>query len=325
MKKYKKSVNKKIIWFLAIVLIFLTIFLGVVLSKQPKNKEEQLDSNDQSVTEDMIIKQIREKDLSPEVVKEMVNDKFELPSSINTEIVNILKQSYLILDQNVKNLDIKGTIKVNTTGGVTWESPDGFTILDSNSPNVEWWLVDRFMGRETFNEQIIGEIRQFKLKALSLIEKKFTENNFVKNTAESVNYPNTNIDTGFDYSISIYNKGDIKCTIVTGKDNNQPTSITISCSDQYNKNYQIQSKILKDLNIKNQGLNLNLSKIVGRYAYFWLGYDHAIAMMDATDKWHILYKGQDMPPCDLVAKDKIPKSVVEYCYSNNKEQKNLIE
>ena len=246
--------------------------------------------------------------------KELKKDKFELPASANPEIVNILREGYLIIDENARKLSIGGEINVRVDFGMTWGTEDGREIIDNNSPGIIWSLG-------SFTSK---DVEKFKLVVLPKIESEFIKKGFIKDKQNSYNYPTE--DRMFDAGYYVFNKQKIKCTISVGQDTTIPTDISIVCSDQYEKNYQTQTKIVNSLgselseHAKVRPLGeIKLFDRYGIFEFFGPGqYFLVVAMMDANDKWHILWQGftGDGLPCELLDEHPILKKyyLTPYCY-----------
>jgi hypothetical protein len=226
-------------------------------------------------------------------------DSFQLPASVNPGIVSVLKKNYSALKENKDKLTSNEEIKTSMQGAVSWNvSTENIKIADYSSP--------------TLGINLSPEDNDFSYKVIPIVEKIFVNDGFKKDLSESVNYPNTGQGIYGDAPVSryIYDKNDIRCEM----DFTQDIGMSISCSDKYLENYQAQAKILKDLGVSQDTLNLGLSKIIGRYAFFELGHNEIVAEMDANNKWTILFDGLDTPPCKLITDNKVPKEIISDCY-----------
>lgn len=227
----------------------------------------------------------------------------------NLEIDKVLQEYSKTLISILNNLNIENKPVFDDTSTMSWTGTDHISILINNSPSVK---LDIGYCDDTL-------LKNSKSKIVDPVGKILIQNGYKKSASASLsNY--------YDLDYYGYEKGDIKCNFIISSTCSNNIKINFICSDQYQNNYQNQSKILRDLGIKNQVVLLDSSHISGNYAYFNLGYDHAIAIMDDNGKWNLIAKGQDVLSCDLVNKYNIPKSIVESCYDNNnhKEKSNTI-
>lgn len=307
MKKSSKNKNNFLKWILTDKLVFLilsVILLSLIILFFNKKSDNSLDINKNQPTPTGKI--LNFKKTETEQINTQNDQSFNFPSSTNAQIVNLLKKAYSILSEN-RDPNINGYLTVTTTGRVLWTDKDGYTITDENSPSVKWIYNGDY-------QKYQNNIHQYKLKIIPLIEKVFSDNGFKKQISLSGDYAKQISNTDYGSYIYVYEKDQIRCNFVLGEDMSSAVDAYINCSDQYQKNYQSQIKILTDLNIKGEILSLDNSIISGRHAFFMFGRTTRLAMMDANDKWHVLYKGLDPPSCDLVTKNKVPKSIIDTCY-----------
>lgn len=299
-KFFKQVSNSKIVIF---ILSFILISTAVLFFYRKPDNTQNISQNQLIPTEKML----NLKKTDTKKIDTRYDQPFDLPSSINSQITNLLKKTYSILGDN-RDPVIVGDLRVNTSGRVIWTDSNGYTINNENSPSIKWFYTGDF-------QKYQNNVHQYKLKIIPLVEKVFSDNGFIKQTYLSDNYSEKIQNTNSDSYIYFYEKDSIKCNFVIGKGYITVGNIYINCSDQYEKNYQSQIKILTELNVKNgEFLLLEQSKIIDRYGLFMFYDDRILAMMDANDKWHVLYQGFDPPYCDILIRDKVPRLVMDTCY-----------
>ncbi len=261
------------------------------------------------------------------------NDKFELPNSTNQEIVDVLSKTYSIFVENDKDSAIKGIIGINPS--VVCYTENEQEMCDSDSPGVRW--LTRAMDvkknlNATFDNLELETIKINKNKILSLIKEDFIKNGFIKEKVIS-DYP---LDIFFQDSLkdyyeeySLFGKKNIKCIVSSEILNEKYTAIEVKCSDQYRNIYQSKIKLIDNLGDKlsEQFKDRILGKVLlfDRYGIFdFIGRGQGyvvVGMMDANDKWHILWQGQngDGLPCELLNEHPVIKInyPTKHCYDKS--------
>ena len=295
-----------------IIILIVSVFL---VFKPTKRKKLVLNESDKYIP---VVNKENTNNALLTKAKKIKKDEFKLSDSINPEITNTLKQVYSLLDENNTILSI-GEIKteVNTNFSMTWEVKDGREIIDTNSPGIRWVAINF----------IDDEVEEFKLKVLPMIESVFTKNGFIKDKDNSGDYPEYNGEFDWYYNgYYVFNKDNIKCVISVYPNTTNPTDINIVCSDQYEKNYQYQTEIINnlgnDLSVSATSRPLGKVTLFDRYGIFkFVGPSQSFlvtGMMDANDKWHILWQGfnGDGLPCELLDEHPIFKEYypTPYCY-----------
>lgn len=199
-----------------------------------------------------------------------------------------------------------------------WISQDGYNIMNQNSPAISLNIPCQGPGSEAYEKALPI--------ATTDIAKIFLDNGFAMN---KLNSSTSFTDTQFYDYIQAFNKGNTYCVLVGNNDcfgeadstiYYQP--ISVSCTDQFAKNYQEQILYLTDLDIKDAVVD---PQIYGNFAYIDVhdrrsGY-YIIAKKE-NNKWVKLFAGQDNMPCELVNKEKVPSQIMQRCWSAS-EQKTL--
>jgi hypothetical protein len=313
--KIIRSKNNFLLWIgvIIIILLFLLTFILLRLKTTQKSVLNE-DKNEVIIPTVEINNSVAYHETSE-------SDKFELPNSTNPEIVDILGKIYSIFDVN-NNPSMTGSISVGNQGVLCY--PDnGNKMWDSKSPSVRWLIraMDVKKNRfANFDDVEIEEIKKDKTKILSLIKEELIRNHFV---SEKINLADYSIDFfEYDDDYYVFSKNEIKCVVSSEILNKDYTAIAVKCSDQYKKNYQYKIKLIDDLknDLSENAINSPLGEVAlfDRYGIFtFIGrgtYFQVVGMMDANDKWHILWQGQsgDGIPCEIL--DEYP--IVGKNYSN---------
>jgi hypothetical protein len=225
-----------------------------------------------------------------------VNDKF-FPA-IKAELQKI-KEKY--------NSKVSETDKLR----IWWISPDGFNIINDDSSGIELNIFDCEADFEGIAKLISPQI-----------DKIMKQNGFKANQKNSS--LSIEDDQFYDY-IQAYENGAVKCVFVANPDCvtsdeelEMHYSFSLGCTETFDKNYQQQAPLLKDLGIndtivrveKRTGDFVNLSVNDRRTGYY------IIAKL-INGKWNEIFSGQDVPNCVIVEKYKIPKEIISDCNPNN--------
>lgn len=296
--KKKQRLNRKAF---TPIIIFLFIFVSILffLTKNFNKYNKFINNLNPYATPTRYISQI--------VLKEMENDNFYLPSTVSSEVNDILKKTYLEIDKNKTKTNTVGPIKILMYGDVIWKNQENQLIIDDRSPLVEWSIFPKFLGLDessVFDDQTIKKTRYFIDSTTSLIEKLFEKNGYTQSISQTSSYI-------YDEKLIVYQKDKIKCEISSAEGIGE-FRLKIQCSDKYEEKYNEQKVFLNDLNIVDDTVRLSDSKFHGKYSYIILHHGAIIAMLDSNNKWNNIFDG-DYPPCNLVFKNKIPKDIIKGC------------
>ncbi|MFA5932660.1 MAG: hypothetical protein WCV81_00170 [Microgenomates group bacterium] len=232
-------------------------------------------------------------------------------SDIPIQIQPIIYQAGTEFSQISKDYPAS-TITYPDNSFLWWISKDGYNIINDNSPTVSLNL--------SCPDQNPQPLKQALSKAIPAVSKIFQNNGFTLNkTNSSISLDD---DRFYDY-IQAFEKDDIYCTLVgdpdcsgnTGSTNFYQT-ISVTCTNQFAKNYQDQIPYLSDLNIKD-GV-IHLATTYGDFVYIAQNFrrtGHYIIAKKENSKWVKLIEGQDVPSCETVNKERVPHQIMEECYS----------
>jgi len=159
------------------------------------------------------------------------------------------------------------------------------------------------------------------------IKQKFLQRGFTINQHNtSISYDESQF---YDY-VEAYEKMNSKCTVVANPDCGSSSAdgpflstLSVICTDAYEKNKAVQEPIAKSLDIT--GNIIEISKTSENYAYLDIHGRRAGYYMIARhvgDTWEKLIAGQDLPLCSEVNRYNIPFSLINTCYQNDKEVTN---
>jgi hypothetical protein len=299
------------------LILIIVLFILILLIKKPKTIKPSVSNEYKNETPTLI------PTTDNKLTKEIEKDKFELPASVNPEIVNILGKVYSIFSASDDKSSIKGSISVGNYGTVC-DSENGEEMCEAESPSVRWLIRAMDVKKSlnaVFNDSELEKIKKDKINLLSLIKEEFTKNNFISDKVSLGDY-----DSEFIENYYLFSKNDIRCDISSEILSAKYTAIGVDCSDQYKKNYQYKVKLIDDLGSElsehAKARPLGEATLFDRYGIFtFIGrgtYFQVVGMMDANDKWHILWQGFDGDgiPCEVLEKYPIIKenNSTHYCY-----------
>jgi len=232
--------------------------------------------------------------------------KFSGVNLPQNEIGEIIKKIGKEFKNKYKNNEISYSDKL----GLWWISPEGLDIINPNSSGVSLSLS--CAPGEALPEKDLVIL-------VPIVDKIFMENNYKVN---SLNSSISFKDDKFYNYVKAYEKEEIKCVLTatpdcpSGDPEKEPHNyLSVVCTDSYEKNYQEQVSLLRDLNIKDAVINV--SKIKDDFVYLNInlrrtGY-YMIAKKE-NGKWKEIFSGQDYPQCSLMEKYKVPKEIYLDCY-----------
>lgn len=322
-KNTHKKLNKKIIISMLTVSI---LFFGVLIVINQINKKVQNNSNKAILNkkETSINKEILDqketsvdKEVSGQTATKLNNNKIDISliKTPNPEITKVLKEYSQILEKRLKELNINYSSGFSNSSSMTWNETD----------NLDIWIKEAFsvetihLSDESFAKD--------KSKIINPIEKTLLEGGYKNASNSKVDNLLPKTDT---YN---YKKDNIKCSLIINYneytcDNFYPycSEISFVCSDQYEKNYQYQSKIIKSLgnNLSKNALSRPLGEITlfDRYGIFVFSGPgqsfRVVGMMDANGEWHILdqrFTGDGIP-CEILDEHPLigKNYSADYCY-----------
>ena len=244
---------------------------------------------------------------------------FRVFSSENKNSASILPQNEIgdIVKEIGKGLEKKydsNDISYSNKSYVWWISPEELNIFSPDASQVSLELVCKNDGIELPKEDLN--------LVLPTVDNIFTEKGFKINDINSSN--SIEDDTFYDY-VKAYEKGNIKCTLTSNPDcyaeeyKEENTifiqNIRIACTNKYEESLQRQSSYLKDLGIKDAIVNVEVEK--GDFIRFNIGLrrtGYYIIAKNENGKWNEIFKGQDIPSCELINEYNIPEEIYKECY-----------
>jgi hypothetical protein len=204
-----------------------------------------------------------------------------------------------------------------------WISNDGWNIIDNSAQEMKYE-----------DELIIGNLKDpvylcplnsnscTRVRLIQVLSKAISDllsqNGYIKNQLNS----STNEDDKkfYDY-IQAYKKGETKCVVSLSGD--LPTSLSLTCADQFDNAYQEQTPFLRRLSNDPQSgkyyKNSAISKIQQKNDFVRLdvrgrrGGSYQVMKL-ISGNWVRLYGGQDFPLCGTVSKLGVPKEIYLQCY-----------
>jgi hypothetical protein len=196
---------------------------------------------------------------------------------------------------------------------VWWISPDDLNIINQDEIGLEHRLTCKSpLSQKTPYFDAIENLSS----SIALIMKSqgFVINQ--KNSSQSL------VDDQFYDYIQAFETSDLKCIFKVnpdcGRDHKSPTNyhtISFTCTDNFDWNYQEQSPYLKDLNIKNHTIYVSkkvddfvLLSVSGRRA------GHLLLAKRINGKWVEVSSGQEGPSCEAVDRFNVPKELYGECY-----------
>lgn len=198
-----------------------------------------------------------------------------------------------------------------------WITRDGYSIINDNSPGVE----AQFSGCVNDDSKYSMWKATAKKTIVAVDSVMMAEGFAVDNTTNS----STSLsDTkNYDY-IKAYYRGNTKAILSISPDcgsNSQldnPVmyySASFGYTNDYQKNFELQSPYLFDLDLKD--VIVHVEKSEGDFSLLAVNYrrtGHATIVKRINGKWTEVWSGQDLISCSVRNKNKIPLSIAPDCY-----------
>ncbi len=217
-----------------------------------------------------------------------------------------------------------GVVSKNDQLNLWWVSFDGLNIINDSSGVI--LEIPCSGGVDEYKEGID------RLKNIS--EDITSKLQYIMKTEGYVYNPDNSSDSFgdlkyYDY-IQAYEKTPSKCALVVNPDcgNNlngngngsMVYTIAFSCTDDFEKNYEIQAPYLKDLEIKDSTISFDREKdgfvrlnVNGRRS------GHYIIAKFIDGKWMNLVEGQDYPSCEKIDALGVPQEIYLNCWVGSEE------
>ena len=198
-----------------------------------------------------------------------------------------------------------------------WISPDGYSIINDNSPGVE----AQFPGcvNDDSNYSLWKSTAK---KVISVVDAVMLANKFKIDRATNSS-TNLSDDKHYDY-IKAYYRGETKAVLAISPDcgstmqTDNPVmyySASFGYTNDYQKNYASQSPFLIDLKLME--VIVHIQKSDGEFRLLAVNYrrtGHATIVKRIGGKWTEVWSGQDLISCAVRDSNKIPLSMAPDCY-----------
>jgi hypothetical protein len=278
-----------------IALLFLLAAGGYLLSKQPKKIS-------QNITPSSTSSKIPSISSPMDQPAELINSIYERAQS--------LKSSDIIFDKNPRDYQ-----------GVWWISDDNYSILTPASSFLLFQskAINNDYGDNTYASVLSkpGMQKFFDIAASEMTNQGFQKN--ARNSSSSLN------DTKyFDY-VQAYEKDNTKCTITVdpgasglggSKEIILYFSISVGCTDNFDASYAAQQPFLKALNL-HDAIVSSVQKHEGDFYMVTINNrrtGHYTILKKEGDSYREIVSGQDIPPCDKMDENQVPKSIYGTCF-----------
>lgn len=211
--------------------------------------------------------------------------------------------------------------KVFPNLAVWWISDDNFNISIPTTASLLFYSKDvnnDSNQNDTAALSQSGMQKFFDTATAVLQDQGFKKNE--KNSSTSIT------DTKYYDYLQAFEKGKTKCVVSVspdsgGKfgDNGHPSNYfetTVACTDDFDKSYEQQVPFLKALNI-HDAIVSSIPKHEGDFYYLTINNrrtGHYSIVKKEGDTYREIASGQDYPPCELMDKNQVPKSVYGECY-----------
>ena len=227
------------------------------------------------------------------------------PVKINDKFFPAVKAEFQKINEKYN-----GKVLETSKLGIWWIAPDGLNIINDDSSGVE---LNIFNCEADFKgiTQLVG------LKMDEIMKQNGFKTN-QENSSESIED-----DRFYDY-IQAYENGTTRCVFIanpdcgtSSKETQMHDTFSFGCTEAFDRNYQQQAPLLKDLGI-NDAI-IHVQKRIGDFVNLSVNFrrtgHYTIARLTGG-KWKEIYSGQDIPSCEIVEKYKIPKEIISDCNPN---------
>ncbi|CAB4342304.1 MAG: hypothetical protein F2690_05625 [Actinobacteria bacterium] len=228
-----------------------------------------------------------------------------------------------VLAEVQNKLEAIAPLVKNSPMDLWWISPDGYSIINDNSPGVE----AQFSGCVNDDSNYSMWTANAK-KMVAAVDRVMASEGFTfdssKNSSKNLSYStNFNDSEHYDY-IRAYFRGETKAVLSISPDcgstmqTDNPVmyySASFGYTNDYQKNYASQAPFLIDLNLKD--VIVHIQKSEGDFSLLAVNYrrtGHATIVKRIDGKWTEIWSGQDLISCAIRNKNKIPLSIAPDCY-----------
>ena len=238
-------------------------------------------------------------------------------NSATNQPAQTLKSDGAVLTEVQSSLESVAPLVKPSPMDLWWISPDGYSIINDNSPGVE----AQFPGCVN-DDSNYSLWKSTATKVISAIDAVMLANKFKVDSATNSS-TNLSDDKHYDY-IKAYYRGETKAVLAISPDcgstmqTDNPVmyySASFGYTNDYQKNYASQSPFLIDLNLKE--VIVHIQKSDGEFRLLAVNYrrsGHATIVKRIGGKWTEVWSGQDLISCAVRDSNKIPLSMAPDCY-----------
>lgn len=227
------------------------------------------------------------------------------------------KSDAAVLTEVKSSLEAVAPLVKATPMDLWWISPDGYSIINDNSPGIE----AQFPGCVN-DDSNYSVWKSTATKVINAVDALMLDNNFKVDS--STNSSTSLIDDKYYDYIKAYYRGGTKAVLAISPDcgstmqTDNPVmyySASFGYATDYEKNYATQSPFLIDLNLKD--VIVHIQKSDGEFRLLAVNYrrsGHATIVKRINGKWTEVWSGQDLISCAVRDSNKIPLSMAPDCY-----------
>jgi hypothetical protein len=227
------------------------------------------------------------------------------------------KSDAAVLTEVKSSLEAVAPLVKATPMDLWWISPDGYSIINDNSPGIE----AQFPGCVN-DDSNYSVWKSTATKVINAVDALMLDNNFKVDS--STNSSTSLIDDKYYDYIKAYYRGGTKAVLAISPDcgstmqTDNPVmyySASFGYTTDYEKNYATQSPFLIDLNLKD--VIVHIQKSDGEFRLLAVNYrrsGHATIVKRINGKWTEVWSGQDLISCAVRDSNKIPLSMAPDCY-----------
>ena len=234
----------------------------------------------------------------------------------SNSVTNVKTNAALLSQVQSKLAGVAPLVKASPVD-LWWISPDGYSIINDNSPGVE----AQFPGCVN-DDSYYSMWKTNATKVITAVDEVMLANKFKVDSATNSS-TNLSDDKHYDY-IKAYFRGETKAVLAISPDcgstmqTDNPVmyySASFGYTNDYQKNYASQSPFLIDLKLKE--VIVHIQKTDGKFRLLAVNYrrsGHATIVKRVDGKWTEVWSGQDLISCAVRDSNKIPLSMARDCY-----------
>ncbi|CAB4704684.1 unannotated protein [freshwater metagenome] len=234
----------------------------------------------------------------------------------SNSVTNVKTNAALLSQVQSKLAGVAPLVKASPVD-LWWISPDGYSIINDNSPGVE----AQFPGCVN-DDSYYSMWKTNATKVITAVDEVMLANKFKVDSATNSS-TNLSDDKHYDY-IKAYFRGETKAVLAISPDcgstmqTDNPVmyySASFGYTNDYQKNYASQSPFLIDLKLKD--VIVHIQKTDGEFRLLAVNYrrsGHATIVKRVDGKWTEVWSGQDLISCAVRDSNKIPLSMAPDCY-----------